>query len=165
MSGGPIDLTPFGSVLTGLGILYWLVAAGAVFAALKLPKTRRGKSIAAVVVVAVFGYMPASIGWQAFQARSRLNAAMNQFDLRCKRAGEKINRRIVDVEGIFLLRPRLTPINFSNQYVLDDPYGYAGTGDDYVRLFLRGRPTKSVPIGERANANDLIRYRFVELEA
>lgn len=164
MNGGPIVLTPFGSLLTGLGIVYWVVAAWALYVALRKPTTRRGKWTALLVVIVGFGFLPGLASWQTLQARHRLNAAMSHFEMRCKTAGERINRKIADVEGVFLMRPRLTPINFSDQYALDDPYGYAGTGDDYIRLFLRGRPNKPLSIGEKASSRDLVRYGFVELE-
>ena len=167
MMGGPIDLTPFGAVLQGIGVLYWL-AVVAVFGLVMwkvngwLRKLLISSAVLAVMVTPVALRVVELQNKQA-QAKARLDAAMARFEMRCKSAGEKIYRTVDGVSGVFLMKKRPDGINFSDQYKLDDPYGYLGSGDDYIRLFLRGRPTKPLKIAEVANPDELLRYRFVEV--
>ena len=53
-----LELTGMGSVLRGMGILYWLLAVGAVALAIWKGKTRQRKALWAVIAVAVFGFLP-----------------------------------------------------------------------------------------------------------
>ena len=59
------------------------------------------------------------------------------FKLHCTRAGETIKRTVTDVEGIVLLKGRPEEINYSNQFLMDDPYGSDLGGDAYIRSFLK----------------------------
>ncbi|WP_157778531.1 hypothetical protein [Massilia violaceinigra] len=68
--------------------------------------------------------------------RSDVAAAM--FKERCKMAGEFIHRTVENVDGVYLLKVRPENINYSEQYLLDDPYGRDHGGDAYIRSFLRG---------------------------
>ncbi len=105
-TGTPLDLTPFGAVLTGLGIVYWLLAAGAMLLAVLKPKSLKNKSLATVAVLLVFGWSPALEGWARYKAQQKFNVAMARFEERCKTAGEKITRTVDDVEGILLMKVR-----------------------------------------------------------
>jgi hypothetical protein len=160
LTGTPLDLTPFGSVLTGLGILYWLLAVGALLYAARKPKTRRDKALAVAAVLVVFGYMPAKAIWNGYQAKGRLDKAMALFELRCKTAGEKITRRIEDVEGVVWMKWRSDETNRRDQFKLDDPYGGDCGGKDCIASLLR------VTSGAEKNPEDASRhktgYRFVE---
>lgn len=137
-AGTPLDLTPFGVVLQGLGVLYWIVALVALFAAVKLPKNRTGKFVSVLLVIAIFGYLPAQVGWQNHQAKKRLAAAMARFEERCKGAGKKIYRTADNVEGILLLKVRPEP----SETNLRDPmwpgaaFASEATGDDFISAFL-----------------------------
>jgi len=161
-TGTPLDLTPFGSVLQGIGILYWLLALGGLIAALIQPKRWWGKALAVTCILVGFGWMPVRMGWQEYQARKRVDVATAHFEMRCKSAGEKIARTVENVDGLFIVNQRPSEVNFSDQYKLDDPYGHLGSGDNYIRLFLRGRATRPMKIGEVASPSDLVRYQFVE---
>jgi hypothetical protein len=59
------------------------------------------------------------------------------FKLHCTRAGETIKRTVTDVEGIVLLKGRPEEINYSDQFLMDDPYGSDLGGDAYIRSFLK----------------------------
>jgi hypothetical protein len=61
--------------------------------------------------------------------------ARTLFQQRCKTAGETIKRTVEDVDGL-LLKIRSRDINYSQQFVLDDPYGRDLTGDGYIESFL-----------------------------
>lgn len=74
----------------------------------------------------------------AAEAKERLAKAQAMFAERCKTAGEKIHRRVEDVEGVLLLKVRPRTINYNDQFALDDPYGRDLGGDGYIGSFLRG---------------------------
>ena len=62
--------------------------------------------------------------------------ARTLFQQRCNTAGETIKRTVEDVDGLLLLKIRSRNINYSQQLVLDDPYGKDLTGDGYIEGFL-----------------------------
>ena len=70
--------------------------------------------------------------------RARLQIAETMFQERCKTAGEKIHRTVENVEGIFLVKVRPSEINYSHQFVMDDPYGRDLGGDGYIESFIVG---------------------------
>lgn len=140
LTGTPLDLTPFGMILQGVGILYWLLAAGALFAAIKLPSRRRSKWLWSMLVVAMFGYPVASNGWHEYQVRSRLKASMAHFEMRCKSAGEKIYKTVDNVEGVVWMKWReeiSNADNFADQFKLNDPYGQDCGGEGCILNLLR----------------------------
>ncbi|NHZ83791.1 hypothetical protein F2P44_31660 [Massilia sp. CCM 8695] len=53
-------------------------------------------------------------------------------------AGEFIYKTVENVEGVYLLKVRPEKINYSEQYLFDDPYGRDHGGEAYIRSFLRG---------------------------
>ena len=59
------------------------------------------------------------------------------FKLHCSTAGETIKRKVTDVEGILLLKGRPGKPNYSDQFVMDDPYGRDLRGDGYIESFLK----------------------------
>ena len=61
------------------------------------------------------------------------------FRQHCSTAGEKIKRRVKDVEGVFLLKGRPEGINYSDQFQMDDPYGRDHGGDAYIRSLLKAK--------------------------
>jgi hypothetical protein len=63
---------------------------------------------------------------------------MAMFNERCKKAGEFIQRRVTEVDGILVMKVRPDVINFDQQFAMTDPYGHDFVGDDYTQSFLRG---------------------------
>jgi hypothetical protein len=176
LTGTALDLTPFGVVLQGIGIAYWLLVVAVLVLVLVKVKGRLNKLLTVATVLGIMVVPMAlhvakkqKLEQQQVQLReqekARLDAAMARFEMRCKNAGEKIYRTVENVEGIFIMKQRPDGINFSDQYKLDDPYGRLGSNEDYIRLFLRGRPTKPLAIGQVASPDDLVRYRFVEIKS
>ena len=53
-----LELTGVASVLRGIGFLYWLLAIGLLILAIRKGKDWRGKTLWALPVVCVFGYLP-----------------------------------------------------------------------------------------------------------
>lgn len=97
-------------------------------------------------------------------ADSSAKIASGIFEQHCSRSGEKIYKRIQNVEGIRLLNLRGDKLNFSDQYALDDPYGSDLIGNGYIESFFRdfyivNRVKAAIP---GANSPPRIAYHFVE---
>jgi hypothetical protein len=137
--------------------------------ALWLPKSAWGKVITASVVLGLALILPLQLRQEAAQTQVKVDAvkaryekAKALFDERCKTAGEKIYRTVDGVEGVFLMNLRNESINFSDQYQQNDPYGYSGTGDDYIKLFIRGRSTVPTTIGKIVDSKNIVTYKYAE---
>jgi hypothetical protein len=151
------------------GIVYIAICLAAIVLALWLPKSAWGKVITASVVLALALILPLQARQEAAQAQVKVDAvkarfekAKALFDERCKTAGEKIYRTVDGVEGIFLMNLRNESSNFSDQYKQNDPYGYSGTGDDYIKLFIRGRSTVPTTIGKIVDSKNIVTYKYAE---
>jgi len=162
LTGTPLDLTPFGGALGGLGWLYWLLALGGLLLALTKPPDRGGKIFGVAMVVLLFGSVPAYMGLTASQGKARLTAATAQFQLRCKTAGEKISRVVENVDGVVWMKWRDTTIIHSDQFKLDDPYGRDCGEENCIEKLLR--VTKGADLNQEEARRHKIGYRFVETE-
>ena len=105
MTGTPLDLTPFGSLLNFIGLLYWAAMLGAVVLALRLPKSRKVKLSMAAVVGGIF-VVPVTVHvikkeMHRAKVQRELDVAKSRFNILCQSAGEKINRTVENVEGVF----------------------------------------------------------------
>ncbi|QLI81222.1 hypothetical protein HZU75_06570 [Chitinibacter fontanus] len=69
----------------------------------------------------------------------RKQKAWALYQQRCKISGEKIYQTIDNVDGLLLIKVRPDEINFSEQFLLSDPYGRDLGGDGYLESFLYGR--------------------------
>jgi hypothetical protein len=145
MTGTPLDLTPFGALLAWLGHLYWLTAAAIVLLALWWPKRWWLKFLSAAVVSGAVVYpvflKPVerhveSVNEEQRRFNERLSAARAHFEMRCKAAGEKIDRTIEHVEGVAWLKWRGEAFDESGQFKLDDPYGRACWGENCIAGLL-----------------------------
>lgn len=161
MKGGPIDLTPFGAVVDSIAIIYWIFVAFVLYFAWRLPKIKALKIIAVLISFILFSAMPVHTGWQVYQARKTLNAALVRFEMRCKSAGEKIAKTVDNVDGIFLMKIRPKKKNDLEpaQFKLDDPYGDDYEGDAYIISFLQGRNESGRLIDKITNRPG---YQYVE---
>ena len=159
MTGTPLDLTPFGSVLTGIGVIYWLLALAALIVAVKVPKSRRRKLIATSVVVCLFGYLPASGIVRTYVARNALAEATAHFEMRCKTAGEKVTRTVENVDGVVWMKWREPGFNRDDQYKLDDPHGKDCEGEGCIAQLLR--ITTGAALNPEEAQSHRAGYRFV----
>ncbi|MBI2770198.1 MAG: hypothetical protein HYX47_11275 [Burkholderiales bacterium] len=156
-------------ILGAIGWGYVALTLAAIALAVWLPRGKKAKVVAALAVMALASILPFQ-GYQEYLQqreaadayRARLTKAQSLFDERCKTAGEKIYKTAANVEGVFVMKPRTEALNSDQQFKLDDPYGYAGRGDDYLKLFIRGRPTVPTKVGEVVPPSDLVTYKFVE---
>lgn len=149
LTGTPLDLTPFGAIISAVGVVYWLLAAGVLWLAIAYSPSRRRKVIAGLIVAVVFGYFPITHYRQEYLAleavKTRLAKADAMFKERCKKAGEKIYRTAENVEGVFLMKVRPEGVDYGEQFKMDDPYGHDSVGDAYIKSFLRGYHDHSSP--------------------
>ncbi len=160
LTGTPLDLTPFGALLTGIGWFYWLLTAAGLSWALRGNRPWKAKLLRALPVALVFGFLPGLGGWNAYKARSRLNESMALFEQRCKTAGEKINRTVANVDGVVWLKWRAKNSNFSDQFKLDDPYGKDCGAEGCIYELLRpSGGSVEFPTSARLHPNG---YRYVE---
>lgn len=162
--GGPIDLTPFGGLLRGIGLLYWGVALGAAGLALWLPKRWIVKLPLAALVLAGFIYPIAARVSERKQtqslAQTKLDQAMLLFEERCKTAGERITRTVENVEGVVWMKWREPGLNRDDQFKLDDPYGKDCWAEDCIVWLLR--MTRDVSRNPEGASKHRGAYKFVE---
>jgi hypothetical protein len=125
-----VELTVLGDVLRAISVLYWLLALGVLALVLWKMKGRRAKSVSALAVVAVFGWLPAN---QAYEAQQRLNysrEAWAYFKKLCdERAGEKIYKTYTGVKSVLVVKP-LPPASDKDhfdQFWYGDPYSGSAT--------------------------------------
>lgn len=137
LTGTPLDLTAFGSALRAVGVLYWLMTIIAVGAALWWTPRWFGKLAAALVVVGAFSYMPITHWLALREAREQQRAAFEHFEVRCKDAGERIERRETGVEGVLLMKVRPVSVSWDRQFESDDVYGHDAGAEEYIKSFLR----------------------------
>jgi hypothetical protein len=166
VTGTPLDLTPFGGLLKGIGLLYWLAMLAVVGLALWWFE-RWWVKLAATAVVAAAFIAPIALYRQERQQQSdaattKLSAAMAHFEMRCKTAGEKITRTVENVEGVVWMRwrERQSAADEDDQFKLNDPLGRDCTGEACIEQLLRletktGRFQQEVE--QRKNG-----YQFVE---
>ncbi|MCE9660439.1 MAG: hypothetical protein K8R60_17900 [Burkholderiales bacterium] len=167
LTNTPLDLTPFGPLVSLLGIGYWLLAVGAAAWAFRLPRGLPARVGLATLVLAAF---LAPVVWKS---RTRAadpsaspearQAAMVYFAERCKTAGERISQTVDDVEGIAWTRWRdkySSRDNFADQWKLNDPYGRDCGMEECIAALLR------VTSGAEQMPDEAMRhavgYRFVE---
>lgn len=133
-------------ILGGIGWAYLLVSAIALFLALKLPKTTRGKMTSFAVVLALVSILPFQ-GVSQFRAQRevagahavRYAKAQALFEDRCKTAGERIQAKVTGVSEIALVNPRALGVH--SRDIADADWQGAGfalesTGVQYVMEFL-----------------------------
>lgn len=97
--------------------------------------------------------------------KARLAKAEAMFAERCKKSGEFIHRTAEKIEGVFLLKVRMSH-NHGDQYRMSDPYGHDSTKDEYFKSFflepmLQANKHQSSEMLERIRS-DYRGYRYVE---
>ena len=165
MTGTPLDLTPFGSLLTGIGWFYWLLAGGGLWWALRGARPWKSKLIRVIPVLLIFGLIPFRSAWYSYQVRSRLDEAIALFNERCKTAGETIHQTVQNVEGVVLLNVRPDEINRDDQFRLDDPYGSASGGEQYIKSYLVERYNANATANGSFEPRERRAFRYVDVPA
>lgn len=162
-----LELTGWGDIIRGVGILYWVIGAYLLYLSIKKSSTRFGKIGSGLFVAFLFGFFPLkSCVDQIVYVRdykARLAKAEAIFNERCKTSGEKIYRTVENVEGIYLLKLRPS-YDFSYQGA-EDPYGNVGEyghGDAYILSFLKGKSGEHDLLDSRSR--EKMGYRYVDAE-
>jgi hypothetical protein len=164
MTGTPLDITPFGPLLSWLGFSYWLLALALAAFAVWVARRWWIKVPAALAIFAAFVYPVVTHKQEQTQqydaAKAKLDAAMAHFEMRCKSAGEKITRTVENVEGVVWIRWRDKDFSFNDQFKLDDPLGKDCGAEECIAQLLR------VTVGQALDPERASRYRvgysFVE---
>ena len=169
-----IELTPFAGLLGAAGNIYWLLALAGIATALWKGRTWQRKLGWAALVLALFVAPLVPDIYRGIDYRIRYAKAKALFDERCKTAGEKINRSVVNVEGIVWMRWRTTEAD-QTQFALNDPYGKDCSSEGCIQLLLKGvaestdrkSPGEKAPHGyrfiETIDPRDGIRYRYTAI--
>lgn len=120
-----LELTGFGSVLRGIGVLYWLLTIGAIALALYKNKTPRTRTIWVTVVVLVFGFLPAKQMVEQYQKNAFTKEAWAYFKNKCDtEAGEKIYKTFTGLKSVLVVKPLppATEKDLYDQFWMGDPY-------------------------------------------
>jgi hypothetical protein len=141
-----IELTGMGSVLRGIGVLYWLLAVGAISLALIKGKTLRAKVIWTTVALMVFGFLPGKAMIEQYQRDAYAKEAWAYFKKKCDtEAGEKIYKTFTGVKSVLVVKPLPPASDKDNydQFWYGDPYSGAPTSkrseSAAVRLVMNWR--------------------------
>jgi len=141
-----LDLTGMGSVLRGIGFLYWALAVGALGAALYFGKGARGKIIWGAIVLAVFGYLPGQALIEQHQRDTYAKEAWAYFKKKCEtEAGEKIYKTYTGVKSVLVVKPLppATEKDLYDQFWYGDPYSNASAlqnrGELHAGTLIRDR--------------------------
>ena len=123
-----LEFTGMGSVLRGLGFLYWVIAIGAISLALIKGKTPHAKALWATVAVAVFGYLPGKALIEQYQRDAYAKEAWAYFKKLCdEKSGEKIYKTHTGVKSVLVVKPLppATEKDLYDQFWYGDPYSNA----------------------------------------
>jgi len=120
-----LELTGLGSILRGIGLLYWLLAFTAVGLAIWKGKTAARKVAWAAVWIVVFGVWPAKVVVEGLQRQAYEREAWAYFKKKCDtEAGEKIYKTFTGVKSVLVVKPlpAATEKDLFDQFWYGDPY-------------------------------------------
>lgn len=173
MTGTPLDLTPFGALLKGIGVGYWLIVVGALALVLWKIKGWVPKMLGCFVLLAVLVLPVALHAWERIEkedkAQVKLEASMSLFKTRCQTAGAKVMRTVSNVDGVLLtsVRPIAKSSDRSDPNWPDAALPDEGQGDWYVRTFLfweHNEDRKNIRGFLNNVPSDLPGYQFVDVK-
>jgi hypothetical protein len=135
-----LEITGMGSVLRGLGFLYWLLAIGAISLALVKGKTPRAKALWTTIAVVVFGFLPVQAMLEQHQRDAYAKEAWAYFKKLCEeKSGEKIYKSHAGVKSVLVVNalPPAYGDALYNQFWMGDPYSDATPGDRALHTAIR----------------------------
>jgi hypothetical protein len=143
-----LELTGLDSLLRGIGLLYWLLAIGAISLAIWKGKIRQRKIVWAAIAIAVFGFLPAKMLIEQVQRNAYAREAWAYFKKKCEtEAGEKIYKTFTGVRSVLVVKPLppATEKDLYDQFWYGDPYSDSVTPFRtlIVSRFIRERPSPS----------------------
>ena len=161
-----LELTGLGSVLRGIGFLYWVLATGALVAAIYFGKGVLGKVIWGAVVLALFSFLPGKALIEQRQRDTYDKEAWAYFKKLCdEKSGEKIYKTYTGVKSVLVVKP-LPPATEKDLY---DQFWYGDPYSDDIAAADRGKRAAALLIGRRqfikeySYADD--GYSFIEMPA
>lgn len=167
-------MTDVKDLMNLIGWVYIVLAVIGIGLALMLPKTRTGKTLSVLAVIVAFAIVPGQGAWEAKQARDTYRKRQAYFEEKCRTvAGEKIYRKVENVEGLLLMkvRPARGEVELRDRMWPGAAFGLEATADGYITSFL-GYEHSSNPVAvspsNRGYINtdrrpgDLPGYRWVE---
>ena len=111
-----LELSGMGSVLRGIGILYWLLAIGTVGLAIWKGRNWQRKALWAAIAIAAFGFLPAKAMIEQYQRNAYSHEAWAYFRKLCdEKSGEKIYKTFTEVKSVLVLKP-LPPATDKDHY-------------------------------------------------
>lgn len=125
-----LELTGFGSVLRGIGILYWVLAIGAVGLAIWKGKTWQRKTLWAGIAVMAFGFLPGKLVIEQARRDAFSREAWAHFKRLCdEKSGEKIYKTYTGVKSVLVVKPLppATDKDHFDQFWYGDPYSASAT--------------------------------------
>lgn len=140
-----LELTWIPEALRLVFFIYWGAALFAIYLAWRRPITTTAKTIAVSLVVLVFGFLPGIAIYHHLKQKpireakeARYKEALARFEMRCKDAGDKIYKKVLDVDGVFL---KVIPQNPTPSAYIDQKWNRAALAhengeEDYIRSFL-----------------------------
>jgi hypothetical protein len=123
-----LELTGMASVLRGIGILYWLLAFSTLAFVLWKAKGRGWKTLSALVVVGVFGFLPMKEIYETHKRQAYSREAWTYFKKLCtERSGEKVYKIHAGVKSVLVVKPLppATETDLFDQFWYGDPYSNA----------------------------------------
>jgi hypothetical protein len=138
-----------GTLLRALSYVYWLLAIGALVVAIYRGKDRRSKIIGAMIVVAVFGFLPGKALLEQHQRDAYEKEAWAYFKKMCnERAGEKIYKKFTGVKSVVVIKPLppATEKDLYDQYWYGDPYSNATPWDRRAYAAAAALATSRAPV-------------------
>src|SRR5258706_6935690 len=120
-----LELTGMNSVLRGISLLYWLLAAGAIYLAIKKGKDRQAKITWTLIVIVLFGVLPTKEIIDQVRREANAREAWAYFKKLCdEKSGEKIYKTYTGVKSVLVVKP-LSPAtekDLYDQFWYGDPY-------------------------------------------
>jgi hypothetical protein len=109
-------------------VVYWGTAVLLLYFAISRCRSWTGRAVWAAIIVALFSAYPAHREYEVNQYKREKDAVLAHFKKRCTElAGEKIERVVENVQGLYLERPRgkVSEESLRDQFWMGDPYGYS----------------------------------------
>jgi len=155
-----LELTGMGSVLRGIGWLYWLLAAGAIYLAIRKGKSRRAKIAWTLVAIAVFAVLPVKEMIERVKRDAYAREAWAYFKKKCDtESGEKIYKTYTGVKSVLVVKP-LPPAGGNalyDQFWYGDPYSSATPGERARSAALKlASPTLPMSFGKEGPGFDFV---------
>jgi len=156
-----LELTGLGSVLRGIGLLYWLLAFAVIGLGLWKGKTWQRKIAWAGFWIVVFGAWPTMVAIDYAKRQAYEREAWAYFKKKCDtEAGEKIYKTFTGVKSVLVIKPLppATEKDLYDQFWYGDPYSasaHSRRGESKASSLLRDRPNPNGPS---------IGFEFVEMK-